>query len=161
MQEGIEAVTERMSQDWSAGLDELDEQGLVDATQLGYVGMSMGARFGLPLAGRLGKRLRCRVIGKFGLEQRPDMDPGLLGRELFSAAARSLAAPTLFHLQRDDEIFPTRGQLELSELLGAEPKHLLSYSGAHAETPPDAIVSWHAFIAGHLGQAGSAATAVL
>jgi len=39
----------------------------------------------------------------------------------FKEAARSVSAPSLFHLQRDDDIFPSRGQLELLDLVAANP----------------------------------------
>jgi hypothetical protein len=111
----------------------------------------MGARFGLPLAADLGGRLRCLVIGKFGLEQNAAMDPRLMQPQLFKEAARSVFAPSLFHLQWDDAIFPRSGQLELFGLLASRTKRLLSCSGPHTESPPDSVEIWRGFAARHLG----------
>lgn len=69
----------------------------------------------------------------------------------FKEAARSVSAPSLFHLQRDDDIFPSRGQLELLDLVAANTKLLVAFRGPHTESPPDAVKIWQAFAAHHLG----------
>ena len=70
--------------------------------------------------------------------------------QLFKEAARSVFAPSLFHLQWDDAVFPRSGQLELFGLLASRTKRLLSCSGPHTESPPDAVEIWQAFAARHL-----------
>jgi dienelactone hydrolase len=63
--EGVERVTARMTGDWLTAVSALAALGLVDDANVSVFGMSMGARFGLPVATALGPRLRCAVLGKF------------------------------------------------------------------------------------------------
>lgn len=146
--EGTDAVLDRMTADWLAAVDAAD--GVADTARLGYLGLSMGARFGLPLAAALGGRLRCAVLGKFGLTQSPLLPAGLPRPERAAADARLITAPTRFHLQWDDELFPREGQFALFEAFGSPGKELVGYPGPHAGTKPEAIAGWRAFIAGHL-----------
>jgi fermentation-respiration switch protein FrsA (DUF1100 family) len=69
--------------------------------------------------------------------------------------ARRVTAPTLFHVQWHDEVFPRDGQLALFDLLGSPDKQLIAYPGSHTETKPAAIALWRDFIAGHLTSGGS------
>jgi fermentation-respiration switch protein FrsA (DUF1100 family) len=87
----------------------------------------------------MGDELRCVVFGKFGLRQGPALHQGLHVPDRIASDARQVSAPTLFHIQWDDEIFPREGQVALFDLLGSPEKVLTSYAGHHAETKPATI----------------------
>lgn len=150
LDEGLQFVTDRMTADWTAAIAALGSLGPVDATRLGVFGLSMGARFGIPLAASLGGDLRCAVLGKFGLAAAAGFYADAGGTGIVVDKAPEVTAPTMFHVQLDDELFPLDGQLALFDLLGAGEKLLLGFPGAHGESPPSAVTYWREFLASHL-----------
>ena len=147
--EGVENVTARMTGDWLDTITALAAEDLIDDADISVFGMSMGARFGLPVAAALGSRLRCAVFGKFGLRQSGALHPGLCSPGLVMTAARAISAPVLFHVQWDDEVFPRDGQFELFGALASRDKRLFARAGRHGETHPDDEASWQEFIGRH------------
>jgi dienelactone hydrolase len=145
--EGIEAVTARMTGDWLEAVSALAALGLADPAHVSVFGMSMGARFGLPAAAALGPRLQCAVLGKFGIRQATPLHPGLRAPSLMTTAARAVSAALLYHVQWDDEIFPRDGQLELFDTLASADKKLIARPGPHGQTHPDDEASWQSFLA--------------
>jgi len=144
--EGAEAVLDRMVGDWWTAIDALVGEGLAEDRRLGYVGLSMGSRFGVPLVAALGGRFRAAVLGKFGLRQGPALNPEMNLPGRFAADAARITCPVLFHVQLGDELFPLDGQRELFDRLATERKEWLAYPGPHNVTAPDAEVRWRAFI---------------
>jgi dienelactone hydrolase len=145
--EGIDRVTARITTEWLDTVSALADQGLADDGNVSVCGLSMGARFGLPAAAALGPRLRCAVLGKFGIRAAAPLPPGLSAPELIMAAAQAVSAPVHFHVQWDDALFPRDGQFELFEALGSADKRLWARPGPHGFTHRDDEASWRDFIA--------------
>ena len=144
--EGIEPVTARVTGDWLETISVLANHGFADDANISIFGMSMGARFGIPVTATLGSRVRCAVFGKFGIRQAAPLHPGLCAPGLMTASARAISAPVLYHVPWDDELFPRDGQFELFGALTSPGKRLIARSGPHAETHSDDEASWQDFI---------------
>lgn len=140
--EGPVAVHQRMTGDWLAVVDAVVDAGSIDRESVGYFGMSMGARYGLGICSALGPRLRCAVLGQFGLEVTDSMMKAMATDDVLVAAANVIEAPLLFHVQWDDEIFSRRGQLDLFDQLVSPEKQLRARPGQHAQTRPDDETAW-------------------
>jgi dienelactone hydrolase len=150
VERGVEAVIDGMVQDWRAALAVVTATGRVDPDRCGYLGLSLGSRFGIPVAADLGPRLRCAVFGKFGLLQSGAFPAGLGRPGLTRIAAGRITAPLLLHMQWDDELFPRDGALALFDALASADKTLLARPGPHAGTHPDDEPTWRSFIRAHL-----------
>lgn len=150
--EGPARVHDRMLQDWLCSLDAVADEGLVGGDLVGLFGMSMGARYGLPVAAALGERLRCAVIGKFGLTSTAALTH-LAANDRIRESAHAINAPVLMHVQWDDEVFPRDGQFELFDQLASPQKRLQARPGRHRVTRPDDEATWRAYLASHLAQA--------
>lgn len=148
--EGLDVVIDRMVGDWRETLEAIESVTDADTASVGYVGLSMGTRFGLPLGAAIGNQLRCAVLGKFGLQQAPGMYEGADPASRIRSDAARIIAPVLYHVQWDDGLFPKEGQLALFGLLKSQNKQLIAYSGPHGETRPEATVAWCRFICSHL-----------
>jgi dienelactone hydrolase len=147
--QGMTEVCEETCADWAAALDAACDHA-VDTTRIGFIGLSMGSNFGIPLCAQLGDRLRCAVVGKLGLSV-ADGYPSIVAASAdVTGAAHGLSAPVLMHMQWDDEVFTRDGQLELFDLIGSPNKQLRARPGPHGFTHPEDEQSWVSFVARHL-----------
>lgn len=144
--EGLDVVVDRMVSDWRATIEALSDVAAVDTSTIGYFGLSMGTRFGVPLAAALGDSLRCAVFGKFGLVSSPGFHRGMAMPDRMNSDARKVTASTFVHVQWDDQQFPRDGQFALFDAIGTSDKRLVVYPGVHAETDPQAIEDWCDFV---------------
>lgn len=140
--EGPVAVHKGMTGDWLAVVDAVADGWSIDRESVGYLGMSMGARYGLGICSALGPRLQCAVLGQFGLGVTDSMMKAMATDDVLVAAANVIEAPVLFHVQWDDEIFSRRGQLDLFDQLVSPEKQLRARPGRHAQTRPDDENAW-------------------
>ncbi len=123
---GADAVAASMVADWRATIDHLVELGRIDPGKLGYWGVSMGSRFGIPLLAAE-PRLRAAVIGLIGPE----------AGDSITAAAAQVTVPVRSILNWDDELFAIGGAIDLYAAIPAEDKRLCIVPGAHGAVPDD------------------------
>ncbi|MFC9691388.1 dienelactone hydrolase family protein [Kribbella sp. NPDC056951] len=149
---GVDAVTDGLVDDWSATVDTLSTLDVIDGSRVAYLGLSMGTRLGLPYVANAGQRLRCAVLGKYGLRQSPLTSAPVDAAARVARDAPRIDIPVLFHVQWDDELFPRAGQFELFDRLGSSDKQLIAFPGTHRTTTPVATRSWCEFVIDQLNE---------
>lgn len=148
--EGPVAVHARMTQDWLTALAAASEEWALDADSVGYLGLSMGSRYGLGVCAALGDRLQAAVIGTFGLAADDPQMAAMAADDFLRTSAAAISAPVLHHVQWDDEVFPRHGQLQLFDQLGSPEKVMRARPGSHTSTRPDDEVAWCEHLSSHL-----------
>ena len=120
-------ATEQAVGDWQAAIDASQDVDPVAHGPIGYFGLSMGTRFGVPLIAAE-PRISVAVLGLFG-------HPATDAESAFARAARQVTIPVLFLQQWDDELFPRDDCLALFDLLASEDKTLHANPGGHLGVP--------------------------
>ena len=132
--------------DWRAAIDAARERAGITAGPVGYFGLSMGTRFGIPLIAAE-PRIAVAVLGLFGV-------PAADTESDFARAARQVTIPLLFLQQRDDQLFSRADSLTLFGLLGSPDKTLHENPGGHLGIPRAEIAQSVQFLRRHLERGG-------
>ncbi|MGH3349045.1 MAG: alpha/beta hydrolase [Nocardioides sp.] len=150
VERGVGKVTEQVIEDWRRTLDAIGDCAPFGVTTVGYLGLSMGARFGLSLIASVNTRISAAVLGKFGLRDGGVLHPGLNTEKSTLRAAQRVTVPVLFHVEWADEIFPRDAQLSLFDAIGSENKALYARNGRHGSNRPEDASIWLEYLARHL-----------
>ena len=150
-EKGFDNVIDGMVGDWMATLDCFSGMDAIDENRVGYVGFSMGCRFGLPFVAAAGDRLRCAALGKNALARRGETDANDALGDRFRRDAPNVRVPVFFHLQWDDELFARESQCDLFDLIGSQDKRMVCYTGPHGRSSPEAVDDWCRFLERYLG----------
>lgn len=113
-----------IAKDFSAALDTLLEDNAFQGLPVGYIGVSMGTAYGIPLLGD-DPRIHAAVIGLWSTTY-PASDH-LIDH------ARRIRCKVWFTQQWDDEFFDRTGTAELFDEIGSLDKRLVAYPGPHIE----------------------------
>lgn len=129
----------RMVTEWKALLDALEADPATAGGPYGYWGVSMGARFGIPLlAGE--RRITAAVLGLFGLLPDP----------AFQAQVAAISQPLLFLFQHDDELMTPESGMALFAAFGSTEKTMHVNPGPHVGIPLFEREASATFLARHL-----------
>ncbi len=135
---------DEMVQDWRAALDAAQQLPEIGEGPVGYWGLSMGTRFGVPLITRE-PRIRAAVIGLFGHREGVES-----GQRVYDDAP-AIQIPVLFLQQLNDEEVDQRAYRELFERIGTQDKRLHANPGGHAAVPKSELKASREFLARKLG----------
>ena len=146
---GIDKVTDGMVDDWHATLDALSQLETIDADRVAYIGFSMGTRFGLPYVATACDRLRCAVLGKYGMRQASSTPAAVNMAPRFTQDAPTLPCQSSFTCSGMMSCSAATGSSRLFDMLGTSNKRLLAFPG-HSTSTPEAVQAWCAFVTRHL-----------
>jgi dienelactone hydrolase len=130
-----------MAEDMAAALDALQRRPDLTALPVGYVGVSMGTAYGLPLLAH-DRRIQAAAIGLWATNY--------AASEHLAAFAADVACAVWFTLQWNDEFFDREGAFALFDAIGAADKRLVAYPGPHRELEGDRLSDAINFVAGRL-----------
>ena len=130
-----------MVADWMSCIDYLCQMPEIDATKIGWYGISMGTAYGIPLVAR-DQRIKAAALGMWGTCREP-------AQRLKEDAAK-IEIPVLFQVKEQDEIFTPQGQQELYELISSRDKTWKSYHGGHTDPKDQQLSDIVQFLMHHL-----------
>lgn len=129
-----DAGAQEMIEDWKATLDALQELDEVGTGPVGYYGVSMGARFGVPFIAAE-PRIKAVVLGLFFAINEPYVE-----------LSSQINIPLLFVQQLEDELMERDKVLELFDAFGTRDKRLHANPGKHTEMPADQFMAIEKFL---------------
>ncbi len=118
-----------MVEDWSAVIAAVRGLPDVSANAIGYVGLSMGAAYGIPLCAA--GDLTFAVVGNW--------DECYPNSAALGTNAGQMTLPTLFIQKWDDAVMSRDGQLSLFGKIASARKQLNVYPGAHSDLTVDIV----------------------
>jgi len=113
-----------ISLDYMSVLDFLQAQEALSALPVGYIGVSMGTAYGVPLLAR-DHRIKAAAIGLWSTSY--------AASEHLEALAGQISCPVWFTQQWNDEAFDHPGTHALFDAIGSTDKRLVAYPGPHKE----------------------------
>lgn len=113
-----------MAREMMTALDVLLEDPALRTLPVGYVGVSMGTGYGIPLLA-LDARFCAAAIGLWGLN--------FPASEHLVAYAKQISCAVWFTQQWDDQTFDREGTFALFDAIGSADKRLVAFTGPHRE----------------------------
>ncbi len=137
----LSSIAQRAVPEWRAAIDStLGLDCVSPHAAVGYWGVSMGTRIGVPMVAG-DPRIRCAIFGLAGV--RP-------GQADFAEAARRIEIPIQFVFQWDDAVAPREHGIELFDAFGSKEKTMHVNPGGHMGIPSFERDAWLAFFQRHL-----------
>lgn len=133
-----------MAREMAAALDALLRLPGFEGLPIGYIGVSMGTGYGIPLLAT-DKRFRAAAIGLWGMN--------FPASEHLLAYAGDITCPVWFTQQWHDQTFDREGTFTLFDAIGSADKRLVAYPGPHRELEGERLADAIAFLAGRLSAA--------
>jgi dienelactone hydrolase len=130
-----------IAEDWSAALDQLLILPGLSGIPVGYIGVSMGTAYGLPLLATE-SRIQAAALGLWGTTY--------AASEHLAEFAQRVRCPVWFTQQWNDEFFDREGTFALFDAIGSEDKRLVAYPGPHRELEGVRLGDAVSFIAARL-----------
>jgi dienelactone hydrolase len=138
---------ENMTAESMAAIDAVQKLSYVGDGPVGYWGVSMGTRFGVPLVAS-DSRFKAAVFGLFGLFPEGSTVPVGWGDD-----ARSIKVPLIFVYQRSDTLMTLQNGIDLFDAFGSSEKAMHINPGGHTDIPVSEREKWKPFFVSHLGKA--------
>jgi len=136
---------DEMIEDWQTALDNAQSFPEISKTAVGYWGVSMGTRFGLPFVASE-KRVKAAVLGLFGYGK------GATANQRVYDDAPKINVPVLFLQQLADEMIPNKAYWDLFQMLGTKNKRLHASPGGHVEIPEEEKSASRLYLATRLAE---------
>ncbi len=130
--------------EWQAVIDVVQELDHVGEGPIGYWGVSMGTRFGVPLIAAE-PRIKVAILGLFGLSESSTGD--------FADAVRAIEVPLIFVYQREDSLMTLEQGVYMFDSFGSADKSMHINPGGHTAVPVSEREKWKPFLVNHLGKA--------